>query len=91
MSHKVLLQFLIGVVDAQLLQIIDVETLKPVHVQDSWRSRGGGGGSCVSSWKEPEAMHLNDPTNNHAFTYEVAPRGFVCTYALVDECNQPFK
>lgn len=32
MSHKVLLQFLVGVVDAQLLQVIDVETLKPVHI-----------------------------------------------------------
>lgn len=41
MSHKVLLQFLIGVVDAQLLQVVDMETLKPVHVQDSWRSEGG--------------------------------------------------
>lgn len=48
MSHKVLLQFFIGVVDAQLLQVIDVETLKPVHVQDSWRAEGvGGGGGTV--------------------------------------------
>lgn len=32
MSHKVLLQFLISVVDTQLLQVISVETLKAVHV-----------------------------------------------------------
>lgn len=32
MSHKVLLQFLVGVVDAQLLQVIDVETLEPVNI-----------------------------------------------------------
>lgn len=32
MSHKMLLQFLISVVDAQLLQVIDLETFKPVHI-----------------------------------------------------------
>lgn len=32
MSNKVLLQFLIGIVDAQLLQVIDLETLEPVHI-----------------------------------------------------------
>lgn len=32
MGHKVLLEFLVGVVDAQLLQVIDLETLEPVHV-----------------------------------------------------------
>lgn len=32
MSHKVLLQFLVGVVDAQLLQVIYVETLEPVDI-----------------------------------------------------------
>lgn len=32
MSHKVLLQFLVGIVDAQLLQVIDVETLEPVDI-----------------------------------------------------------
>lgn len=90
MSHKVLLQFFVGVVDAQLLQIIDVETLKPVHIQDSWSEIREEGGS-VSSWKHPEATDLNDTTKNTAFTYKVAPRGFVCTYALVDERNQPFK
>lgn len=37
MSHKVLLQFFICVVDAQLLQIISVEALKAVHVQNSCR------------------------------------------------------
>lgn len=29
--------------------------------------------------------------NNHALTYEVAPCGVLSTYAVVDECNQPFK
>lgn len=41
MSHKVLLQFLIGVVDTKLLQVIDVETLKPVNIKNSWGSQGG--------------------------------------------------
>lgn len=42
MRHKVLLQFLIGVVDAQLLQVIILETFKPVHIQNSWRSEKRG-------------------------------------------------
>lgn len=37
MSNKVLLQFLIGIVDAQLFQVIDLETLEAIHIQDSWR------------------------------------------------------
>lgn len=37
MSHKVLLQFFVCIVDAQLLQIISVETLKAIHIQNSWR------------------------------------------------------
>lgn len=37
MSHKVLLQFLIGVVDAQLLQVIDLKALEPIDIQNSWR------------------------------------------------------
>lgn len=32
MSHKVLLEFLIGVVDAQLLQVIGLKTFKAVHI-----------------------------------------------------------
>lgn len=35
MSHKVLLQFLIGVVDAQLLQVIDLKAFEPIHIQNS--------------------------------------------------------
>lgn len=35
MSYEVLLQLFVGVVDAQLLQVIDAEALKAVHVQDS--------------------------------------------------------
>ena len=31
-SHKVLLQFFIGVVDTQLLQVIVLEALKPVYI-----------------------------------------------------------
>lgn len=34
-SYKVLLQLFIGVVDAQLLQVIQAETLKAVHIQNS--------------------------------------------------------
>lgn len=34
-SYEVLLQLFVGVVDAQLLQVIDAEALKAVHVQDS--------------------------------------------------------
>lgn len=36
-SHKVLLQFFIGIVDAELLQVIDAEALKTVHIQNSWK------------------------------------------------------
>lgn len=32
MGHKVLLQLLVGVVDAQLLQVIDLKALEPVHI-----------------------------------------------------------
>ena len=35
-SHEVLLQLLIGVVDAELLQAVVGERLKPVHVQQAW-------------------------------------------------------
>lgn len=37
MGHKVLLQFLIGVVDAQLLQVVDLKTLEAVHIQHACR------------------------------------------------------
>lgn len=33
-SYEVLLQFFIGVVDAQLLQVIDAKALKAVHVEN---------------------------------------------------------
>lgn len=46
MSHKVLLQFLIGVVDTKLLQVIDVETLKPVNIKNSWDHREERRGLC---------------------------------------------
>lgn len=35
MSYEVLLQFFIGVVDAQLLKVIDAKALKAVHVQNA--------------------------------------------------------
>lgn len=40
MSHKVLLEFLVGIVDAQLLQVIHLKALEPVHIQNAWRQTG---------------------------------------------------
>lgn len=34
MSYEVLLQLFVGVVDAQLLEVVDAEALKAVHVQN---------------------------------------------------------
>lgn len=48
----------------------------------------------MSLCKETGAKKLytfSDVRDNNALTYEVAPRGFFCTNAVVDECNQPFK
>ena len=35
MGDKVLLQFLIGVVDTKLLQVVELEALKPVDIQQT--------------------------------------------------------
>ena len=40
-SHEVLLQLLVGVVDAELLQAVVGERLKPIHVQQAWGARAG--------------------------------------------------
>lgn len=32
MGHKMLLELLIGIVDAQLLKVVGLETFKPVHI-----------------------------------------------------------
>lgn len=32
-----------------------------------------------------------EASSTEALTYEVGPRGFVSTYAVVDEAHQPFK
>lgn len=80
-----LLQLLVGVVDAQLLQFVDMERLKAVHVQDSCTFQDK---ACqtLQAWMERK------PQNHFgAFTDETAPRGFVSTYAAVDERHQPFK
>lgn len=42
MGHKVLLEFLIGIVDAELLQVVGLKTLKAVHIQNSWRLQRRG-------------------------------------------------
>lgn len=34
-SYKVLLQLFVGIVDAQLLQVVEAEALKAVHIEDS--------------------------------------------------------
>lgn len=33
-SYEVLLQFFVGIVDAQLLQVVDAKALKAVHVEN---------------------------------------------------------
>ena len=35
MGDKVLLQFLVGVVDTKLLQVVELEALKPVDIQQT--------------------------------------------------------
>lgn len=80
-SYKVLLQFFIGVVDAQLLQVIEAETLKAVHIQNSWRQNSAYP-SVHGSLKK--FYMTNIYWCEDALTYEVSPGRFICTDAIVD-------
>lgn len=57
-SHEVLLQLLVGVVDAELLQAVVGERLKPVHVQQAWGAGGTRGGYCGATGAWGEASPL---------------------------------
>lgn len=69
MSHKVLLQFFVCVVDAQLLQIISVEALKAVHVQNSCRgTRRSNGEHLERNVRRQTAVKMQSHWSAHLWS-----------------------
>lgn len=42
-SYKVLLQFLVGIINTELLQVVLRESFKPINIQQPWKECGGQG------------------------------------------------
>ena len=89
-GDKVLLQLLVGVVDAELLQVVPLEALEAVHVQQAWGAPRGTRqvtGQCTNAVSGPTELCVTAG----CCTYEIAPGGVVRTDASVYERGQPLK